>query len=166
MATHNQGGIDYRVVVAGYDEMDAILDLSEKFFSESNYAGHTTYAPAKLRGNLFLAWQSYPRDFITFVLVSCYGEPAGYAHVRMTDFYTQEPIGDLFQFYVLPHHRGTGGARALRDAVEQQFKDWDCRLKYVECGAGLDDGKNNMLFFNLWSKIGYKFLGSALFKRG
>lgn len=157
---------NYLVVEAGYDEMDAIIDLSQKFFDESNYGGHVTFNPEKLRGNLFIAWRNRPRDFITFMLVSSYGEPSGFAHVRRDDIFTDENIGELYQFYVLPSHRGTGGSRALRDAVEEQFQLWDCKLKYVECGAGLDDAKNDVLFFNLWGKIGYKFLGSALFKRG
>jgi len=157
---------DFRVVEASYDEMDELLDLSEAFFKESNYHGHTTFNRQKLRGNLFQAWQNRPRDFITFVAVTAYGRMAGFAHVRREDVFTNEDIGELYQFYVLPEYRGTAVGRRLRDAVDQQFQDWKCAFSYVECGAGLDARKNDMLFFNSWRKIGFEFLGTVLFKRG
>jgi len=160
------GTVEYRVVEAGYDEMDAILDLSERFFVESNYADHLTFDRIKLRSNLFCAWQNRPRDFITFVLMTDEREPAGFAHVRREDVFTVECVGELYQFYILPNHRGRGAARMLRDACQVRFDAWGCRISYVECGSGLDAGKNDKLFFNLWGKIGYKFLGTALFKRG
>lgn len=156
---------DYRVVEARYDDMPAILDLSERFFSESNYTQHLTFDRMKLRGNLFVAWQPRPKDFIT-LLVTLDRQPVGFAHIRREDVFTVEAIGELYQFYILPEHRGSGASRMLRDACQARFDGWGCALTYVECGAGLDPRKNDMLFFNLWSKIGYQFLGSALFKRG
>lgn len=157
--------IAYSVDRAGYDDMLDLLELSAKFYQESNYRNCTTLDLDKLRDNLFIAWKS--GDFIT-LLVRADGVrmPVGYAHVRRESVFTAENLGDLYQFFIVPAHRGRGAARMLRDAVDRQFRDWECALSYVECGAGLDDGKNDMLFFNLWRKIGYQFLGRALYRKG
>ena len=157
---------EYSVVEAGYDEMLDILELSAKFFEESNYRNCTTFNPDKLRDKLFIAWSQRPRDFITLIVRDGGGRPAGFAHVRREDVFTDENLGDLYQFYILPEHRGRGAARILRDAVDRQFRAWECAFSYVECGAGLDDDKNEMLFFNLWRKIDYQFLGRALYRKG
>lgn len=159
-----EGQDAFRVTKAGYDEMSDIMEMSGRFFEESNYKGITSFDHDKLRSNLFMAWAG--QDFVTLIVHHAFGTPVGYAHVRREDIFTKESIGELYQFYILPEYRGTGAARALRDAVAAQFADWGCALSYVECGAGLDSLKNDVLFFNLWGKIGYKFLGRALYRRG
>lgn len=163
MVLHDQARTDYRVIVAGYDEMPSILELSSRLFDESNYRTRTTYSPNKLRQKLFMSWARRPQDFITFMLF-CGDQPAGYAHVQRDDVFTEESIGELYQFYIAPEHRGSGGARLLRDFVDRQFDEWNCVIRYVECGVGIDEEKNNKQFFNLWAKIGYKFLGTLSFK--
>lgn len=154
---------DFRIKKAAYNEMKAIIALSCKFHAESNFSQLTRFSPNKLEENLYLAWANKPCNFITLCVFRD-EIMAGYAHVTRDDFATEESTGSIYQFYILPEYRGTGAARALRDAVEDQFNQWDCKLKYVECGCGFDNEQNDVLFSNLWSKIGYKFIGTLLFK--
>ncbi len=154
---------NYTAKRAAYDEVPGVISLSRKFYLESNYNGITKFNPLKLEKNLFNAWAS--KEFVTICIFNG-SNMVGFAHVTKDDFATDECTGSIYQMFIDPDHRGTGAARVLRDAIEAQFDAWGCVLKYAECGCGFDDPKNNMLFSNLWAKIGYQFLGSLLFKRG
>jgi len=160
MAKHQS---EYHALRVGYREIDQIIAMSSVFFTESNYGGRMTFSPENLRKHLICAWSG--GDFVTIMLIAADGRGAGYAHVQRDAMFTREPVGDLYQFYILPDHRATGGARVLRDAVVAQYRAWGCKMWYAESGAGLP-GKNDMLFSNLWRKIGFESLGTVLFKRG
>lgn len=155
---------NYQVVKADIEHLDRLMRLSQEFFDESNFAGIMTYAPQRWRENLIAAWES--DAFMTLIVNDpTDGRTVGYAHIVREAAYTVEALGEIYQWFIEKDARGRGAARALRDAVNLQFDRWDCRLRYVECSAGLDAGKNDKQFFNLWAKIGYEFLGTALIQR-
>lgn len=157
--------VGYHIKDASFDDMQNILSMSKEFFTESNYNGFLTFSEEKLKNHLYMAWGEWPRSFVTKI-INFDNEPIGYAHVQYDSIFTVENVGNLYQFYIRQGNRGGIAARILRDAVDDQFEQWDCRIRYAECGAGLDAKKNNMIFSNLWSKIGFEFLGTALYKRG
>lgn len=151
----------YSVRSAKPHDMTQILEMSEGFFQESNNSRSVTFSKENLRKTLTEQWSN--PQFRT-IIVQKDGKMAGYAHVDCQTAFTNEPIGEVYQFYIDPPHRGTVASRLLTAACDGQFSEWKCPISYTECGSGIDKEKNNKLFFNLWSKFGYCFLGTALFK--
>ncbi len=145
-----------------YSDINEFMDAAESFFRESR---NRDYAVDLERyRNLVLA--SVPVHTVAIIVAVEDGIIAGYAIINLMMDFTQEPIGDMYQFYVRPEYRGKGVARGLRDAVVRQFDHWGCPLSHVSADAGIDeDGTATLLFRNLWAKVGYSVTGVTMTRK-
>lgn len=155
----------YTVIRFPETDVEDLIKLSSEFFHESGHYKNLTFDANLLRAQLEVRWREDP-DFLTYVVLeNVTGAYVGFAHFFREKVFSQEYIGETWQFYVKPEHRGTGASRLLAYVIDRQFEEWGCAISYAECGSALDNGRTNKLFFNLWSRFGYSFLGTSLFKQ-
>lgn len=140
------------------EDLAAFMSASESFFWESRNAATVP----NLDKYSHRVAQAIQIDTVKILTVWDQGRIAGYAIINTSDDFTEIPIGDMYQFYVLPEYRGQGVARAIRDAVVKQFDDWGCTISYICCDTGIDDGEAVKLFRNLWAKVGYEVTGLTM----
>lgn len=133
-------------------------DTASMFFHESRNDSLTIDVD-KFAARILEA-SAYPtvRAFVYMDSGAC----RGYAIINCSDDFTQELIGDMYQFYVRPDARGSEVARSLRDAVCKQFDEWGCAISYVCADTGIDDGRSVSMFRNLWAKAGFKPSGLTM----
>jgi GNAT superfamily N-acetyltransferase len=145
-----------------YADIDEFMDVAEAFFRESRNRDYTV--DLKRYRHLILASVGVPSVSILVAVED--GIVAGYAILNLMMDFTQEPIGDMYQFYVRPEYRGSGVARGLRDAVVKRFDEWGCPLSHISADAGIDeDGSATLLFRNLWAKAGYSVTGVTMTRK-
>lgn len=143
-------------------DLDAVTLAAEEFYAESDHRGPLTPRPDKYKVML----QKYiGNPFVKSFLAFQDGELAGYIHIYCQDDVTDEFIGEMYQFYIRKQFRGTGAARQLVNAADQQFQKWNCFRAYSEVAHGaVSSGINEKLFCNLWAKFGYVPKGTVLMK--
>ena len=152
----------FTIYKAGRADISDITEKAVQFFSESDFNGNLTANPDRYRDMLY--------DFIDNPHVASFvarsGEDVvGYIHIYCQSDYTNELVGEMYQFYVDPNFRGKGVARALVSRAVEQYREWGCKRAYSEAAAGFDDGgKNLRLFINLWKKAGYTEKGIVMVK--
>ena len=99
-------------------DIDEITDCAVRFYQESDMQGALTADPVKYR-NMLANFINNPAVG-SFLCRNDKDKIVGYIHIYNQDDYTKELVADLFQFWVDPEARGTGVARALVSALEQQ----------------------------------------------
>ena len=138
----------------------AFIKAAAIFFHESDNAGRVTPRADKF-GSFFDASLEAPDDIQ--ILIAERGADnafAGYSIPIVQRVFSTEPIGDLYQFFVLPEHRASLCARALVKATVAQYDAWGCAISYSYAAPGLKGSEKNVaLFRNLWQKYGYKQSG-------
>lgn len=145
-------------------DLDSFMECAKVFFNESRNRKYPADTE-KFKNTVALAMK-YP-DLVKVIVAVDAGKVIAYCVLNTFADYTQQPLGDQYQFYVLPEYRGTGVAREIADATVKQFDDWGCPLSHVSADTGIDDeethtvkvGKTTMLFINLWQRQGYKVSG-------
>lgn len=144
-------------------DIDVMADVALEFFLESDQKT-LTLRRDKYEAMLYdYMANEYVRSFLAIDEET--QNVAGFIHIYCQDDYTDELIGEMYQFYVRAPYRGTHAGRALVAAANQQYEKWGCARAYCEVGHG-GNGKNlnDKLFVNLWSKFGYHYKGTVLMK--
>lgn len=135
--------------------------LAELFFYESDFAKSCTL---RLDGWKNIASQSIEEHYACMFCAIHNGVIIGYIIIHAQDDYTEEMVGELFQFYVKNEYRGTPAARMLVKAADQKYNEWDCVRRYAEASAGLEITGYPKVFENLWRKFGYAPNGITMMK--
>ncbi len=153
---------DIEIFRADTSNLDELFVLAERFWGESNYAT----AGLTLKSEF---WKDTVRNHIGLPETAVFaarsgGEVVGYVMVYCQRDYTLEPIGEMFQFYVVPELRGSEIARLLVSAADSQYRVWGCARAYCEASPGLSHRDHLGLFKNLWGKFGFIETGVTLMK--
>lgn len=150
------------IFYADKSHVEELFTLAETFWNESNFNN----------GNLTIRkdyWQDMVRGHIDqedteAICCRVDGNIVGYVLIYYQKDYTQEPIGEMFQFYVAPEYRGTKVARELVKASVAKYEEWGCARAYCEASPGISFKDHLSLFRNLWGKFGYEQVGVTLMK--
>ena len=164
------GQVSFTVRKLQQGDIDAVTAAAVEFFHESDQAGVLTVRADKYRAML----QSYLHNPFVASFV-CFEDDgtnresspnvAGYLHAYVQDDYTDELIGELYQFYVRRPYRGTQAGRMLVDAANRWYEEKGCARAYSEVGHGVSGRTiGEKLFVNLWNKFGYAPKGTVLMK--
>lgn len=146
---------------AHYLDLDEICEAAVEFFHESSFR------KLRLRVDKYrkLVENHLDHPYCKSLICRIDGELAGYIHVYCQDDYTEELIGELYQFYVRKPYRASGVARALVQAADIQWRVWGCARAYSDANPGFDDGGQSVkLFKNLWGKFGFNSTGQSFMK--
>lgn len=138
-----------------------VCAAATEFFQESSFRKQTLRIDKYAKMLTDYIGNTYVQSFV------CYmdNELAGYIHIYCQDDYTDELIGELYQFYVRKKFRGKGIARMLVDAADVKWAQWGCVKAYADANPGFDDsGLSVKLFQNLWGKFGFKSTGQSFMK--
>lgn len=155
---------DFIVRKAWVSDLDQLVDLGAQFYQESNFLGNLTMSKKNYRATLaqYLDFDKFP--YVAPIVAVKDGKILGYLHIYAQRDYTEERIGEVYQFYVLPEYRGSGVARALVEAANLQYAEWEVARGYVEASPGMDAEAHLKLFENLWGRFGYKKIGIVMMK--
>lgn len=140
-------------------DIEKLMELAAQFFAESDFSD-LTYDPALFKRHM-VEYATRPDCALITAWIS--NLMVGYVVITATREFTAEPIGEMYQFYVMPEYRGTGASRELVKAADAQWQAWGCCRSYSEAAPGMSE-KNNKLFANLWKKQGYKDTGIIMIK--
>jgi GNAT superfamily N-acetyltransferase len=154
------GGVE--IIKADESHLDELFLLAERFWRESNFQTQGL----TLRSDF---WKGTVANHIGLEDTAAFaarldGKIVGYVLIYYQTDFTFEPIGEMFQFYVIPEMRGSGVARALVQAADDQYKAWGCVRAYCEASPGISHKDHLGLFRNLWGKFGFKETGITLMK--
>ncbi len=143
------------------------IDIAVRFFNETTQNGKLTVRPDKFE-RFFQDALLAPQEIAIILAISEKDwSIAGYSIPVVQAVYTDENIGDLYQFYVAPEHRASGCARALVAATVAQFTQWDCVISHTYAAPGLRGSEKNVaLFRNLWQKYDFEQSGVIMTKGG
>lgn len=136
---------------ATIDDLDEIVSFSRPYFDESILKG-TEYSKERSRERFL----SYIQDHYTIVFDE--NGILGMATLILDNFHSDDLICDVEMFYVSPEARGTGVSRLLRDACVNLAKLLGARKIFACSSSGVDD----RLWINLFSKSGFKKLGTVM----
>lgn len=143
-------------------DITLVTEAACEFFAESDWQGRATLRKDKY-AKLLEQYCGHP--YVKSILAFVDNALAGYIHIYCQDDYTEELIGELYQFYVRKPYRGTKVARLLSQAADEQYKAWGCLRGYVEeAHGGSGRMMSSKLFNNLWSKVGFRPMGTVLMK--
>lgn len=140
---------------------EPMLDCAQCLFDESNFNGVLTASRPKYRMLLerniahpgAKAFIAMDNEFVVgYILIYCQND------------YTEEMIGEMFQFYVRPEYRGSMVARSLIKRACQQWDEWGCVRTYAEASPGFTDIQHLMLFKNLWRKFNFEQVGIIMLR--
>ena len=144
------------------EDIDDMLELSRDFFKESNFNQKLTLDLEVYR-ELILEFIDDPQVASIICVDAETGFICGYFHIYCERHYTQELVGEMFQFYVKPEYRGTKAARLIIESAKKWYKEKGCARAYFDADPGFDDdGRNIKLITNLLGKFGYKASGVSL----
>jgi GNAT superfamily N-acetyltransferase len=152
---------DFIVRRARREDLEAMVDLGASFFGESNRLGGATMSRKNYRASLE---PYFDHPLVAAFLAERDGQLIGNAYIYAQNDATEEYIGDLYQFYILPEYRGTGVSRALADLADKQYADWKCKSGYLEAAHGMKGERHLKLFENLWGRLGFKKIGIVMMK--
>lgn len=145
------------------ENIDAVCDAATEFWHESDSNKGLTLRIDKYRAML----KQYMDDpyCCSIVALDAAGDLAGYIHIYTQSDYTNELVGELYQFYVRKEYRGKGVARLIVNAADTWYKEMGCARAYSEVGHGTNGRMiGAKLFENLWSKFGFNRNGYVLTK--
>lgn len=151
----------YEIAFATKGDIDRLVELGSRFYSESNFHKGLTLSTDNFRKLL----EEYIGHVHVGAIVAVVDEViVGYCLVYGQNDFTEEMIGELYQFYVLPEYRSSGIARALAEEAVRLYDVWGCRRAYAEASPGMSDPNHINLFKNLWGKVGYFQIGVTMMK--
>ena len=138
------------------DIEDLMRDIYPVYFQESAYNGLTPdYEISRITGHDYLNSSSFvARDGDRIVAIAV--ADAGRTFYKEIEF-------DINMFYVHPEYRGRGVARLMRDTLKDEWERVGAKVIYSSCLSGVE-GLNEQLYMNLWSKVGFKKLGTVMIR--
>lgn len=153
--------VDVSIRPAELSDVPEICAAAVEFFNESSFRRLNIRVDKYRR----LIEGHINNPYCQSIIARVNSELVGYIHIYCHDDYTDELIGELYQFYVRKQYRGTGVARCLVDAACKQWRDWGCVRAYSDANPGFDDnGKSVILFRNLWGKFGFSPTGQSFMR--
>lgn len=151
-----------KIISAGPERIDEIFVLAENFWHESNYnKGGLTLKPDHWKQTVS-SHMGHPNTAALCAVIE--DKIVGYVLIYYQTDFTEEKIGEMFQFYVSPEFRGSEVSRSLVKAAIDQYEAWDCKRAYCEASPGLANEKHLRFFRNLWGKFGYEQIGISMMK--
>jgi len=151
-----------KIRLATIDDEAEILALCARYFGESVYAGATMNTES---------WRSIIGAAVSgdnpawIIVAEDDGSLVGLSYLTMTRDMVLEGVAEVSVFYVIPEYRNGVAAILLRDATERVIAEQSkCRYSLIASSSGMgevNDRANRML----WSRAGYTFLGSEMFRR-
>lgn len=139
--------------------------LSESHLKESLYSKIAEYC----RDTSIQTFANYIQDSdsVTFIVEGEDNEIYGVGCMFLIRTYYKQKEANITYFYINPKYRGCGVSRVLAQALTDFAKSNGAVIIYASSGSGFDDkGKNNSLWINLWSKFGFKPLGTEMIYHG
>jgi GNAT superfamily N-acetyltransferase len=150
------------IIKATEEDLEELFELAETFWHESNFNREgITLRPDHWKHTV-ATHIALPDTAALCAVVA--GKIVGYVLVYYQADFTEERIGEMFQFYVSPEWRGTNIPRELVAAAMKQYEEWGCVRAYCEASPGLSFRDHLALFKNLWGKFGYQEVGITLMK--
>lgn len=149
---------DFEIRRATVNDIDSIQNLLyPDYFKETVFKG-LTYNAANTR----LMIEGYVSQ--KFVLVAeTKGEIVGFAVLLVGNTYYNEIEADVEFFCIRSDYRGSALARALAGDILFAAETFGATVFYAACASGIDE-HNDALWKNLWSKFGFKKLGTVMIK--
>lgn len=152
---------DYVIRKAWSTDIPQLVELGAAFYQESNFLGTLTMS----KNNYQRTLERYiDHPLVAAIVAVKGGEILGYVHIYAQNDYTEELVGEVFQFYIRPEYRGSGISRALAESAVLQYAEWKVARGYVEAAPGMDAEEHLKLFENLWGRVGYKKIGIVMMK--
>lgn len=149
--------VEFDLSFATYADVDDIVNiLYPGYFEESTYSD-LTYDPEMTKRTV-IDWISEP-----CVIARVDGKLAGIVAMYFVRTFYKETECDVIMFYVAPEYRGTGVARGLVNALTMISDKEGAAIIYTTSGSGMT-GSNNKMYTNLFSKFGFKGLGTELIR--
>jgi len=145
------------LAIAQEKDIEAIIELLKPYMQESIYQ-NMTYSHEGTKA-VVTEWLNGGFSFLAMD-----GERIiGFAQMTLMKTFYEEAEADVEMFYVMPEYRGMGISRMLVDNIVKNAEANNCAIIYTGCLSGIDE-KNNALYTNLWSKFGFKELGTVMIK--
>ena len=126
--------MDYTIVEAGIDDVDAIVDVTLQSFEDA--FGKSFYMEREAavhRWKAYMRKEHHPRDAkdprIAYVSI-INGEIVGFVAGHLTERLGLE--GELQSIYILPEHQGHGLGTQLVIALAKWFNKWDAKEVCVD----------------------------------
>jgi GNAT superfamily N-acetyltransferase len=147
------------IVVTRMTETDIeglMTDIYPVYFKESAYNGLTPDLEiSRITGMSYLDKCSFiARDGDRIIAIAV--ADAGRTFYKEIEF-------DINMFYIHPDYRGRGVARLMRDTLKDEWERVGAKVIYSSCLSGVE-GINEQLYLNLWSKVGFKKLGTVMIR--
>lgn len=137
-------------------DFDFIMECSKQFFAESNY-GKLTWDEEKAKEICEIL-----TDGRCFCLIA---EGQGFVAWTHERYWTVEEVAHIFLFYVKSECRNGKIALQLAFAMDNILLEHRIAMCYASSTGGFDDGGiNERAFTRLFSRVGYKNMGSFLIK--
>lgn len=153
---------DYEIRKATRLDLDELAELGARFYDESNFLGNLTISRENYKRTIGKYIEGYYS--VAGIVAVHDGKIVGYLHIYFQQDFTEERIGEVYQFYVMPEYRGTGVARSLVESANLQYAEWNVARGYVEASPGMDKPEHLKQFENLWGRFGYKKIGIVMSK--
>lgn len=150
--------LDFDIRRATEYDIDRIQDLLyPDYFNETIFKG-LTYNPENTR----LMVEGYVKNKYTMV-AEAEGEIVGFTSLLVGNTFYDEVEADVEFFCVRSDFRGSAVARALAGSVLEAAEELGATVFYAACASGIDE-HNDALWKNLWSKFGFKKLGTVMIR--
>ncbi len=134
------------------DDMYLLIAMGEIFYKESNFEDGG-YDPEKFAKTLSIIFQDGNHHVFILDIES---KAAGFIIFDCSRYYTKQPVGHMFLFYVLPSHRSLKTANLLLDAALNRARKEGCSLFYGSSSAGfLDDGRTDKALEAIYKEKGF-----------
>lgn len=138
---------------ANINDIPQLLEVTKSFLLESQWGW--TYNEANSINSFLLA---ITHDDMDVIVVDDSGIKAVSVLSTESDF-TNEIVGDIVEFYVMPDARGTGAGRALLKASCDWFDEKGCVNVFVKATANIG---NDTAFINLFKKYNFNVFSKVL----
>lgn len=151
----------FDIAFAGTEDIPRLVELGSMFYAESNFHKGLTLNTDNFRK---LLEEYIGHQHVGAIIATVDGVIVGYCLVYSQTDFTTEPIGELYQFYVMKEYRSSGISRALAEEAVRLYDVWGCARAYAEASPGMADPNHIHLFENLWKKVGYFRIGVTMMK--
>lgn len=150
--------VDFEIRQATENDIDRIQDLLYPDYFNETIFKTLTYNPENTRKMI----ESYVKTKYTFV-AEVHGEVVGFASLLVGNTFYEEIEADVEFLCIRSDFRGSTIARAIVGQALHTAEKLGATVFYAACASGID-AKNDALWKNLWSKFGFKKLGTVMIR--
>ena len=143
---------------AGIEDIQRIQDLLyPHYFKESGYRD-LDYDPLATATMIY----TWIKDGVGLIVESD-GKAIGFASIGFMRTFYKQAEADVDMFFILPEYRATGAARMLSKSLAYVADKGNAKVVYTSCLSELGEN-NNKMYENLWSKLGFRKLGTVMIR--